>query len=702
MENNLLLAIFVILAATVALVPLFKAWGLGTILGYLVTGVLIGPYGIGLITDSDTIRHISEFGIVMMLFLIGLELQPSELWRLRKKVAGLGLTQLAGTSVILGLIAFQFGATWQQSVLIGLALSMSSTAIALQSVAARGITQTGTGRGSLAILLVQDVAVIPILALVPLLAVGSALPVESSDAGHDIIRQGADWTTALQIVVTFGVVIVAGRYLVRPLLRLIAMTGVREAFTALGLALVVGAALVTSWFGLSPALGAFMGGVLLSDSEYRHELESNLEPFKGLLLGLFFITVGTSIAFSVLAERPAEILGMVLVLVAIKAAVIFGLTGMFRMHIADRVLLAFLLSQGGEFAFVILQFAQSANSIGADQLEMLTVVVALSMAVTPLLLFLFDRFIDRANQPAANDEATTPEIHGSNKVVMLGYGRFGQIVTRLLRAQGFEMTLIDDDPAQIELMKKFGVKVFYGDGARLDILRAAGVAQAELVVISVAGRDRISEIAQLVRTNFPNVKIAARAVDRRHAHSLIEIGVDIFERETFRSALALGHQALGLLGYSAPRANRLAQAFADHDSKMLRESWELRHDTDAYIGYLRQSTEMLNDLMQADWEKTGNKKPPAPNNATRAKTRSKAKPAAKPSTKPSTTSGPKTTAKRNSGARTKTQALHVKSSTTATKGASTPAKPQTERKTTARKTTKRKTTARKSDAPKSK
>lgn len=602
MENNLLLAIFVLLAATVALVPLFKMLGLGTILGYLVAGVLIGPYGIGLVTDSETIRHIAEFGVVMMLFLIGLELQPLELWRLRTKVAGLGLTQLSVTALILGLIAQQFGLSWQQATILGLALAMSSTAIALQSVAARGITQTATGRGSLAILLVQDVAVIPIFAIIPLLAAGTPVATHTGDVGHDIIREGADWSTALQIVITFAVVILAARFLVRPLMHAIARTGVREAFTALGLALVIGAALVTNWFGLSPALGAFMGGVLLADSEYRHELESNLEPFKGLLLGLFFISVGASIAFEVLAEQPLQVIGMVLGLVVIKAAVIFALSGIFRMHIADRFLLSFMLSQSGEFAFVLLQFANSAGSIGIAELELLTVVVALTMAVTPLLLFAFDKFIAPATD-TRHEPSQAEQIDPTNKVIVLGYGRFGQIVTRLLRAQGFEMTLIDDDPAQIELMKRFGVKVFYGDGGRIDILRAAGASHAHLVVITVAGRERVTTIAKMVKANFPHIKIAARAVDRSHAHELMEIGVDVFERETFRSALALGQQSLTLLGYTKQKAARLANAFARHDRKMLKESWSFRHDADAYIGYLRQSTEMLNAIMLADREK---------------------------------------------------------------------------------------------------
>ncbi len=600
MENNLLLAIFVLLAATVALVPLAKAAGLGTILGYLLAGVLIGPYGLGLISDSETVRHIAEFGVVMMLFLIGLELQPLELWRMRSKIAGLGITQLFGTALVLAVIDYWLGLSWQASLIIAFSLTMSSTAIALNIITQRGIMPTDAGRGSLAILLLQDVAVIPMLAVIPLLAVGSGIPPADGEHATEVIQHGVDWLTALQIVAAFAITIIGGRYLVRPVMRFVAQTGVREAFTALGLALVIGAALLMESIGLSAALGAFLGGVLLADSEYRHELESNLQPFKGLLLGLFFISVGTSITFSVLVAHPTLILGAVLGLVTVKALIIFTLASLFRMHMADRLLTTILLSQAGEFAFVLLQFAGSTGGISALELEILTVIVALSMAVTPLLLFAFDKLVaPRLHSPVLPRPDMEP-IEGHKKIIILGYGRFGQIVTRLLRAQGYEMTLIDDDPSQIDLVKRFGVKVFYGDGGRVDILDAAGAAEAELIVIAVAGRERILNIANMIKRNFPKAKIAARAIDRPHAHELMDIGVDVWERETFRSALGLGTQVLTLLGYSPQRATDLGNAFARHDRRVLRESWALRQDQDAYIGYLRQSTELLNEVMIAD------------------------------------------------------------------------------------------------------
>ena len=602
MESNLLLAIFVLLAVTVILVPLAKISGLGTILGYLAAGVLIGPYGLRLVSDTDIIRSVSEFGVVMMLFLIGLELQPRELWRLRYKMAGLGLTQMIVTAAILAVMLFAFGLAWPAAVIAGLGLAMSSTAIAMQSVAQRSITRTATGRASLAILLVQDVAVIAVLAAIPFLAALDGSPAgvgeELADA-VEAIENPADWLTALLIVGGFVAAVAAGRFLVRPLIHFVAHSGVSEAFTALGLALVIGAALLTQYLGVSPALGAFLGGVLLADSEYRHELESNLEPFKGLLLGLFFISVGMSIAFSVVLEQPVPVLSLVAALVGIKMAVLFGLATIFRMHVADRLLLTILLSQAGEFAFVIVQFAQSAGAFSASEAALLTVVVALSMATTPLLIFVFDKLVaPRLN--AAKSPANAEAIVGGHRVIVLGYGRFGQIVTRLLRSQGLEMTLIDDDPAQIATVKRFGVKVFYGDAARLEILRSAGAAEAEMIFITTPGRERINTIAELIKRHFPRVKIAARALDRSHAHELMALGVDIFERETFRSALTLGTKALVALGYAEAEAARLAESFEQHDSRLLQESFALRHDEDAYIGFVRQSVEMLGEVMQAD------------------------------------------------------------------------------------------------------
>jgi len=606
METNLLLAIFVLLAAAVLLVPLFKWLGLGTILGYLAAGILIGPYGLALVSDSEMIHNVADFGIVMMLFLIGLEVDPSELWRMRNKVLGLGLTQFIGTSIVIAILFRVVGFAWAPAIVVGMALAMSSTAIAMQSVDQRNITRTDTGRASLAVLLVQDVAVIPVLAIIPLLAGMGSSPVQT--LGEEVLQavdDPLDWWLALVVVGAFGAALLGSRFVIRPLMAWLARTRVPEAFTAFALALVVGAALGTESAGLSPALGAFLAGVLLADSEYRHELESNLQPFKGLLLGLFFISVGMSIAFNVVIEQPLIVLALVLALIGLKVLVLFVLATLFRMHMAERLLLAILLSQAGEFAFVVLQFARTAGSLSGPEVELLTVVVALSMATTPLLLFLFDRLWQpRLNAPGSGNDGDLPPgpdvADPHDRVIVLGYGRFGQIVTRLLRAHGFEMTLIDDDPAQIELVKRFGVKVFYGDGARLEILRAAGADKAKMIIIATAGGPRILGIAELVRRHFPDVIVAARAVDRSHAHDLMALGVHVIERETFRSAIRLGEQALVALGQDEGRARRAADAFEVHDTRMLRESYAVRHDRDAYVGFVRRSTEMLDAVMRAD------------------------------------------------------------------------------------------------------
>ncbi len=604
MDSNVLVAIFVLLAATVALVPLAKWAGLGTILGYLAAGILIGPYGLGIVSDNETIRQIADFGIVMMLFLIGLELKPAELWRMRHQVLGLGLTQLVATTAILGAVALAIGFSWQSALIIGFALSMSSTAIAMQSVAQRSLIRTDTGRASLVILLVQDVAVIPILAIIPILALvsGSALEVLTEgavEAAEEVVGPRG-WVVAAIIIGGFIVASLASRFVIRPLMHFVAVADAREAFIAFALLLVVGAALLATSLGLSPAMGAFLGGVLLADSEYRHELESNLAPFRDLLLGLFFISVGMSIAFSVLIEQPLVVLSLVAVLVGIKFAVVFLLATVFRMHLGERLLLAILLSQAGEFAFVVLQFAQSAMHFTSPELELLTVVVALSMATTPILLFLFDRLWAPRLHSSNVVEPDTGAIEGGRSVIVLGYGRFGQIVTRLLRARGYRMTLIDDDPAQIALVRRFGVKVFYGDGGRVEILRAAGADEAQMIVIAVAGAERILAIAETIRRNFPHVIIAARAVDRSHAHDLMALGVQVFERETFRAAVRLGERALVALGHSEDEARRAGGAFEAHDVKMLLDSFAVRHDQSAYVGFIRRSSEMLEQVMRAD------------------------------------------------------------------------------------------------------
>ncbi len=556
----------------------------------------------GLLTDSDTIRQIAEFGIVLMLFLIGLDLQPREVWRMRNKVIGLGLPQMVLTALALAIALYLSGFASNVSAIVGLAFAMSSTAIALQTAEQRDITRADAGRASLAILLVQDVAVIPILAAVPLLALAGG----SGTINSELVEVANEvesidfWITSGILLLTFVLAIVGGRFVVRPMLRFVARTGVREAFTALGLALVVGAALATEALGLSPALGAFVGGVLLADSEYRHELESNLQPFKGLLLGLFFISVGMSIAFSEFAAHPVELAATVTGVLVIKFTVLFGLGTLFRMHLADRLLVAILLSQTGEFAFVVLQFANTTGAIAAAEHSMFTVAVAISMVTTPLLLLIFDRLVAPRLDTRATTSLPQDGFDHPRRIVVLGYGRFGQIVTRMLRSQGYEMTLIDDDAAQIELVRRFGVKVFYGDASRLDLLHAAGVQKADLVVIAVGGAARILTIARHLRRHFPHVAIATRAIDRSHAHELLDLGVTVFERETFHSAIKLGTRALVQLGHSPEEAEELARRFEAHDGDLLNQSYALRGDSEAYMGVMRQSMSLLDEAMRAD------------------------------------------------------------------------------------------------------
>lgn len=602
MEHNILLAAFIFLAAAVAVVPFAKATGLGAVLGYLIAGVAIGPYGLRLVTDPETILHFSEFGVVMMLFIIGLELQPRELWRLRDKLIGMGLTQVVVTAILFGAVAWLVGTPWQSAIVIGLALALSSTAIVLQIMGERGMMTSDTGRSGFSVLLLQDIAIIPILAVIPLLALPHLAPAVVDAAGHagEAPPEPDAWL-ALRIVLVFGGMWLAGRFLLRPIMRFIAKSGVREIFTALALFLVVGAALLMEWLGLSAALGAFMVGVMLANSEYRHELETDIDPFKGLLLGLFFISVGMSIEFIVIAEGPVTIFVMVLALIAIKMAVLYVIARSFKLDTAEALLFAMLLAQGGEFAFVLLQFALGAGALEQDLADRLNVTVALSMAITPLMLLAFDRLIaprlvPRTPEPGIPDMGDTRQ-----KVLVLGYGRFGQISTRLLQAQGFETTLIDHDPGQIELVQRFGFKVFYGDAGRLDLLRAAGAGEAQLVLVSLGNKQKITEICRMLKDHFPHTPVLARAVDRGHAFELMELGVE-FERESFLSSLHMGTRALVALGYEPHRAARLTKAFERHDMEMLEESYKLRGDEEAFTHYIRQSRDMLYAVMQSDRE----------------------------------------------------------------------------------------------------
>ncbi|MES2015545.1 MAG: glutathione-regulated potassium-efflux system protein KefC [Pseudomonadota bacterium] len=589
MEHSLLANALVYLAAAVIIVPLAKRFGLGAVLGYLMAGIAIGPWGLRLIGEVEDILHFSEFGVVLLLFLIGLELEPRRLWAMRKPIFGSGTAQVLGVAAALALAAMLAGVDWKVALIAALGLSLSSTAIAIATLDERNLKGTPTGTLSFAILLFQDIAAIPMIAVVPLLGVAMA---SEGDGG---------WIKALKVGAVIAAIILSGRYLVRPALRAIAKTGLREIFTAFALLLVIAIALLMQSVGMSMALGAFMAGVLLADSEYRHALETDLEPFKGLLLGLFFIAVGMSVDFGVLLAQPWLILGLVAAFLSIKIGVLYLLARRFDVPASQRALFAFLLAQGGEFAFVVFGAAQAAHVFTDHVAAILIVTVALSMVCTPLLLIVHDRFIapryrvDKVRQP---DDIDANEDH----VIIAGFGRFGQIVGRLLTVNQIKLTVLDHDPDQIELLRKFGSKVFYGDATRIDLLHAAGAAHARALVVAIDDIDDSLKLVDAVRHAFPALPIMARARNVTHYYDLMDRGVTIIERETFESALMLGRQVLQQLGFGAYRARQAAQKFRAMNLKGLAQIYPFYKDQEQLVSAAKQARDELESMFAADAE----------------------------------------------------------------------------------------------------
>ncbi len=609
-NEGLFFQAFIYLLAAVLSVPLSNRLGLGSVLGYLIAGVIIGPFGLRFVgQEGEDVMHFAEFGVVMMLFLVGLEQQPSLLWRLRLPILGLGGLQVAVTALVTLGLGLLFGVSWQTALVVGLILAMSSTAIVLQTLNEKGLMKTEAGQSSFSVLLFQDIAVIPILALLPLLAVkeSATVTLTAKDVLFVVAEQTADhnaalpgWQQALLVMGVVGGIIVAGRFLMRPVFRLIAATQLRELFTATALLLVIGIALAMQKVGLSPALGTFVAGVVLADNEYRHELESDIDPFKGLLLGLFFISVGASINFNLLIQQPFLILGLVIGLVAVKFAVLLGLGRFFRMELSQSLLFAFALAQGGEFAFVLFSFATQNQVLTTDVAEPLVAVVALSMVLTPLLMIVNDRLV-QPRFTTIEPEREADEIdENENPVIIAGFGRFGQIVGRLLIANGCRPTLLEHSPTQIDLLRRFGWKVFYGDASRLDLLHAAGAKRARLLIIAIDDREKAVEMVKLVHKHFPHLRLLARAHDRRHAYELIRQGADVIHRETFGSALDMGAEALKLLGVRSYKAHRAARIFKQHDEEVLQEMAQLEGDETLIAARSRQLADDLAQLLQAD------------------------------------------------------------------------------------------------------
>jgi len=577
-------AIFLLTA--VLLVPVFQRFKLGAVLGYLAAGMLIGPWGLRIVADAESTLRLAEFGVVMLLFLIGLELDPARLWALRRPVFGLGGAQVAATAIVLSGCAWLLGLSWQAALAAGFACAMSSTALVLASLAERRQLATRHGRETFAVLLFQDLAVIPVLALLPLL-------------GDEAGNPAAHWTSAVKGIAAIAVVVIASRCVVRPALKFVARHGSRDIFTAAALLLVIGTALVMDKIGLSMALGAFLAGVLLADSEFRHELEANIEPFKGLLLGLFFMAVGMNANLGLLRDAPFAILGLALGLMVLKALVMYAIArvGGAPNDAAQRIAVA--LSEGGEFAFVLFAAAAALGIFDRGTTQLLVMAVTVSMLLAPGLFVLHERVLARWMERTAAPEFDSIDGPG-NPVIIAGYGRFGQIVSRVLAMCGVHFTALEVSYQQVDFVRKFGSKVYYGDASRLELLHAAHAQDAKLFVLAIDDVEASVRTAALVRRHFPDLPILARARNRVHYFGLRDLGVKWIYRETFPASLEAAHQALLQLGLGIAASEQAVTLFKQHDEAQLEAQYAVRRDDLQLIQTTKDAAEQLRGLFESD------------------------------------------------------------------------------------------------------
>ncbi len=611
MTDFLLLA-FIFLLAGVLSVPIASRLGLGSVLGYLIAGIVISPVLSFLHVDVISIQHFAEFGVVMMLFLVGLELEPKLLWSMRARLLGLGGGQVALTAAVVMAGAMMLGQVWSVALAIGLVMALSSTAIVLQTLGEKGLMKSDGGQSSFSVLLFQDIAVIPMLALVPLLALPELSEAVShaahgEEGGHAATLSLVDglpgWATALVTLGAIAAVVGAGSYLTSPIFRFIAGAQLRELFVATALMIVIGIALLMSLVGLSPALGTFLAGVVLANSEYRHELESDIDPFKGLLLGLFFMTVGAGINFGLLFDNLALIVALTLGLMVLKVAVLYVLAVTFRLGGSDRWLFSLGLAQAGEFGFVLLSFTVANAVIPSDLADRLLLIVALSMLLTPALFILYDRII--APRYSAREERDMDTIEDKSEIIIAGHGRVGGIVARMLRGAGLTPTVMDFSSKQLDMLKAFDIHAYYGDATRPDLLSAAGIADAKLLVVAIDDRDQITQLVKYVHQHYPDLHIVARAVDRNHVFDLWYAGCRDIIRESYDSSLRMGRSAVEALGYTRDQAERMAGAFSEADREIMLTSAQ-HYDPDippveneAYMSKLRD----LRRDYEADLEK---------------------------------------------------------------------------------------------------
>lgn len=593
---DIVLNIFIFLAAATIMVPIASRFKLGSVIGFLTVGILIGPFGLKLIGNAEQIMSFAEFGVIMMLFLIGLELEPVMLWKLRKLIVGLGgLQVLLTTGVITGLgILMHY--KWQASLAVGMSLALSSTALVLQMLQEKNLLKTTEGETSFAVLLFQDIAVIPILVIMPLLAPNGAGALINPHE-NIFIAHLPKWQHALLVSAVIGAVILIGHYLSRHLFLIIARTRIREVFTTFSLALVVGITLLMETIGVSPALGAFIAGVVLANSQYKHTVEADIQPFKGLLLGLFFISVGMGMNFTLFSNNMLSITSAVFSLIAIKALVLLVLGKWFNLTKIQTIGFAVALAQGGEFAFVLFQYASISKVISTDARAFFTLVVALSMLATPFMMLLYHRYVVPMFMSLL-PEREYDSINEKKGIILAGYGRFGQIIGRLLNGENISVTVLEKNPEQVELLRKFGYTGYFGDANRLDLLKSAGAEQAQLLIVTVGNADVNLQIVKMAKQHFPHLKIYARARNRRHAYELHKAGVDYFKRELFDSSLTMTKEVLKFIGYNPDDIEKKANAFQKHDEAALLKSFEFFEEETALINFSKQASGELEQILQ--------------------------------------------------------------------------------------------------------
>lgn len=605
MTGSLLFDAIVFLLGAIICVSIAKRLGLSSVLGYLIAGVLIGPYVLGFIgEEGEDILHFAEFGVVVMLFLIGLEIEPKNFWNMRKSIAGMGGLQVAGTMILSYLFFILLNFDWKVALVISMAVALSSTAIAMQTIDEKGLMETTFGNSAFSILLFQDIIVIFMLGAIPLLSNSdSEASIDSHEASGNLLDGLPMGYQTLAIILSVVLIIGAGQYLIVPMLRRVAKTGVRELLFASALLIVFSISYLMEYVGLSPALGAFLGGVVLSSSEYKHELESNLEPFKNLLLGLFFIAVGASINFVVIAKIPLTIGGILLAVILIKALILFITGKVFKLKLDQNLLLTFSLAQIGEFAFVLLSFAFQLNILDQEQMDIMLVITALTMSITPIISIINERFILPKIGTKESIKRPMDHIAKSQNVILVGFGHFGSTVGRFLRSHGIEATILDQDSNRVDVLRKMGFEVYYGDATRLELLEAAGIAQAKILICAIDNPPVTLEITKLVKEKYPHVELMIRAQNRNDAYELLNMGFENIYRESLDTSLSLAKDVLSKLGFRKYTLNRQVQNFIKYDETSLRRLAAEPKGNEDYIFKVRKELEEQERLLEEDFKR---------------------------------------------------------------------------------------------------